>query len=408
MFLERNYIIAYLFGYILSLGVGVSASAQKEISAFRQNDQTVFEAGTPVKLVFKLNVEAYVELFCLGSYGTTVVKPIKESGNSCFIIPSHIVNKRGVLDYQLFHESNILYKGSLTIVANTKTKPQIASYIGPPSILAGGEDFTMLVVSPTDFYGNPLVDNTTIEIKHQFKEVEKTIEVLSKDFIGWKNLYSYRESGKLLVSSQVQETPSKELAIEVFPSQAIDFEIKINRKHNYADGNQISTLETSVITDRNNNIVSDGTLVEFMIQNNKGHMLKTQGATISGVAKGRMLHPSHPEEWQIQAYVTGMATSNTLKVVYRAITEDYTVTFGPDNRTITVGPLQSFMKQLIPDGAVVKLEVCRDTISVEQLIETSSNGFVTFVLPVDFYPPGKYDLKVLAFGIEKTFNTINL
>lgn len=392
----------------LSFGIASFSKNNNKITAQLQTTQTMFMAGDPIALEFELNEDVDVQLYCHASYGIAVISPYKKLKKLVFEIPKHIANKKGVIHYQLLCDTESIYKGEISIVANTKTKTQIESYLGPPSILAGGDDYTMLVVVPTDALDNPLNDSTEVKIKHQFLEIEKTDMVLSNHFIGWENLFSYEKSGRFLISSQVYEKQSKELTVEVFPAQATDFEITSHRKHKYADGNQITIFETSVIKDIHNNKISDGTIVDFVIKNKNGYLLKTQGSTIEGVAKAKILHPDHQEQWQIKAYITGMGISNVIELKYDSITADYPVIFEACNRDIIVGPIQSFMGQLIPNGGVVKLKLYKNNEHLETLVKTSLKGMVTFKLSSGFYEPGTYDIKIEAFGISKEFKDFEI
>jgi len=410
MTLKKLYILTIAITCVFYTSYGqLSSSVQNTITVTPLFKDTVFKAGTSIPLQFKLNGLDKVQFVCNTSYGISVLNSHKEpSGYIYYTLPAHIAQKTGVLNYQLAHNTKIIYTGKITIIPNTEKAIKIESYIGPPSIIAGGEDYTMLVVAPTDYYDNPVPDSTAILVKHQFLDIKKNETILSKNFIGWKNLFSYERSGQFLIASEVNQIQSKEFAIEVFPAQASNFTINGQRKHKYADGNQITTFKTSIIKDNYGNIVSDGTLVEFLIKNKKGNILKTQGTTIEGIAKGKILHPDHKDLWEVKAYITGMAISNTLEITYESITTAYSVNFSPNNRTITIGPLQSFMKQIIPDGAIVKLLIFKENKWIETKTKTSKNGLVVFNLPEGFYESTTYDFKTIVFGIEKEFKNIKI
>jgi len=408
MNLKKQHILLMIITCIFYISYGAPSSIQNKIAATLLTQQIVFEAGTPIELEFKINGDYKVQLLCHSSYGISLLDSHKKQGNTIFTIPSHIAKKTGILYYQLLHNKKNIYKGKITIKANTKVTTKIESYIGPPSIIAGGEDYSMLVISPTDFYDNPVKDSTAIEIKHQFLETEKKNTIYSNHFIGWKNLFSYSKSGRLLVASEVNQIQSKEFTVEIFPAQASNFKIDYNRKHKYADGNQIITFKTSIIKDTYGNKVSDGTLVEFIILNKKGVILKTQGTTIDGVAKGKILHPDHSDIWKIKAYITGMATSNQIQLAFNAINTDYKVAFKENNRVILIGPLQSFMNQLIPDGAVVRLKIYTENQLLETKTKTSKDGYVKFNLSKGFYESVVYNFKITVFGIEKEFKNIKI
>ncbi len=399
MSLERKHITFWLPIFLVCcIGFTTVFNTAQQVLAVLETKQKVFEAGDTIELNFKLNTPAKTQLFLHASFGSTVL----ESDTTRYTLPEFVSNKKGIIQYTLLHNSKAIVKGTIQVKANTTKPVQLESYVGPPSIIAGGTDYTMQVVVPTDIYDNPLPDSTAMQLKHQFLESEKEVDLYSKDMIGWLNIFSYRQSGRLLMSSKVRETASKEFSIEVFPSLPEDFQISSQRKHSYADGNQISEFITSVLKDEYGNIVSDGTLVEFKIKDKEGAILQTQSGTVNGQAIGKMLHPDHQDFWEVRAFVPGIAKSNVIQLEYASVLDDFEVQFFNDNREIVVGPLLSFMDQLIPDGAIVALKIKKDK-SVETKIKSSSNGVVRFLLKEEFYPSGKYTIKIEALGVQKEF-----
>ncbi|WP_298545077.1 hypothetical protein [uncultured Aquimarina sp.] len=404
MSLERKHIIFWLPIFLVCcIGFTAVLKIPRQVSAVIETKQKVFEAGETISLNFKLNIPAKTQLFLHASFGSTVL----ESDTARYILPEFISNKKGIIYYMLLHNSKIILEDTIEVKTNTTSPVQLESYVGPPSIIAGGTDYTMQVVVPTDVYDNPLPDSTAMRFKHQFLDTKKEEDLYSKDMIGWVNIFSYEQSGRLLISSKVKEVASKEFSVEIFPSLPQDFQISSKRRHSYADGNQITKFITSTLKDDYGNIVSDGTLVEFKVKNKNGTILQTQGSTVNGQAIGKMLHPDHQDIWEITAFIPGIAKSNVIQLEYAAVLNDLKVKFSENNREIIVGPLLSFMEQLIPDGAIVTLKIENDK-SVETKIKTSSDGIARFILKKDFYPSGEYTIKIKALGAQKEFSQIPL
>jgi len=376
----------------------------KDATAILLTKQAEFEAGSEIILDFEIIPPSPAHLILHSSFGTTEIT--SETGT--FLFPDFVANKKGIIDYQLSLNTKELVSGQLKIKTNSRSPIDIASYVGPSSITAGEKDYTMQVLIPTDVYDNPLPDSTAIRIVHQFLDSEKEKNIVSKNMIGWSRIYSYQKSGRMLLSSKVGNQSSKEFSVEVFPDIPLDFEINGIRKHKYADGNQVTKLITSVLKDRYGNVVSDGTYVQFVIKDSSGFILQTQASTINGVATGKILHPDHSAVWQVQGYVPAIAKSNVITLDYRSIMDDIPISFSQDNRTIQIGPLLSFMEQLIPDGALVTLKLFRDKSLIEKIVKNSSEGIVTFDLAEDFYPKSGYDIEIEALGIKKIYKNIKL
>ena len=404
MKLKRTYI--FLLGLILLSSF--TAVQQNEINKAITllTTQTNYEVGNTIVLNFSTSNDKKPLLYCSNSYGSTLVSATKVEKTLHYNIPQNIINKIGVVNWKLLDETTSL---SGTFYINPKTEvATIETYIGPPSIEAGGTDYTMLVVIPTDSLDNPVPTNTLVNAKYQFLTSEEKEDVFTKNLIAFKNIKSKKESGRMLVSSESLGINSKEFTVNVWAAIPTDFTISAKRTHNYADGNQITTFATSVIKDKQNNTVSDGTFVTFLITNKNQNILKTTGTTIKGVAHSKMIHPDFEDNWSIKAYIDGMAESNMITLNYQSVIKDFDVVFSGNNREITVGPLQSFMQQMIPDGLHVNLKVYKSDSLIETYTKTSYNGFVNFNLKSAIFKNGNYKISIETAGLIKEFKTKKL
>lgn len=396
------------FTYLLFLGL----IALLSINTYGNNPTiklltkaTTFEAGQSISLKFSINDNEKPNLYVSNSYGSTIIKPNVEFGKINYQIPHSICKKAGHINWKLLAKNPL--SGAITITSKQKTVV-IETYLGPPSIQAGETDYSMLVVIPTDDFDNPLPDRTSLTVKHQFLDNQHLENVFIKNRIAYKNIYSETKTGRILVSSECLEFNSKEYTVNVLPAIPTNFSISFSRNHNYADGNQITTFSTSIIKDKYNNIVSDGTYVDFFITDRKKHILKTSGTTIFGIANAKMIHPDHEDRWIVKAFVEGMAESNPIELIYKPISLDFNVTFSKDNRTITIGPLKSFMNQMVPDGLDVSLSVFQNDIKINTLLKNSFEGYVIFKLDTNNFTSKDYTLKIQTAGIEKTYPNVKL
>lgn len=354
----------------------------------------------------KFNSQEAEKPYCSNSYGSTLVSAEMTWISFQFYIPKNITNKTGVVNWKLLG-----VKTPISGQFNINPKAEVATmetYIGPPSIEAGGTDYTMLVVIPTDSLDNPVPKNTLVNAKHQFLNSEEKEDIFTNNLIAYRNINSKKESGRMLVSSESLGINSKEFTINVWSAIPTSFKISAKRPHNYADGNQVTTFVTSILKDKQNNVVSDGTFVTFFIKNETGNVLKTTGTTIEGVAQAKMIHPDFKDNWNVKAYVDGMAESNTISLDYKQVITDFDVDFKDNNRKITIGPLQSFMQQMIPDGLQVKLQIYKNNRLIDTITKTSVNGYVAFNLKPAVFENGDYSFSIKTAGLDKEFNTKKL
>jgi len=133
-----------------------------------------FISGSAIQLNFKNTSKEQIKLIVKNSYGTRILNASQKENTINFIIPEYISKVRGNLFWKIISKSNQL-SGSIRILPSEKPKT-IETYLGPPSIIAGGKDFTMLVTIPTDKFDNPLKEKTPVNIKTQFLEMSLFLE----------------------------------------------------------------------------------------------------------------------------------------------------------------------------------------------------------------------------------------
>jgi hypothetical protein len=363
--------------------------------------------GERINLEFNTSLSNKLKMFCSNSYGSTVIYSIKKNKKLVFKIPQFLTNKRGVLSWEIYQDNKAIRNGQINLLPS-KVSKSLEMYLGPPSIEAGGLDFTMLVTIPTDSLDNPLADNTPLVYKTQFLEKKTSTNLKVKNLITHKNIFSPAKSGRMLISSNHNVKDSKEIDVNIVPAIGEDFKIFVTRNHNYADGNQITTISTSIIRDKNNNIVSDGTFVYFFIKNSNDAVLKTFGKTINGIAKAKMIHPDRESKWRIKGYISGIAESLPLNISYQKAVTDFNIELTNKNRTLTVGPIKSFMNQMIPDGLNVKFHIIQNNKTLKTYSIETNKGYAKFYINKNLITKGIYNFKIETAGLSKTYKNISL
>ncbi|MGB5700000.1 MAG: hypothetical protein WBM49_09135 [Muriicola sp.] len=391
----------YIMAFILILGCVNAPTIVSEISVVPIQTPLTAKAGDSISLRFKVSGEGEPFLILENSLGTSVIPGIREKDELLFTLPTQFTQKSGFCTWNLVHNNKLVDSGKINI-SSLQHPGQMETYLGPRSIYAGSTDYTMLVNVPTDSYDNPVMDGTPVQIKSQVLSNKESFETTTKDLISWKRLYPVEKSGRMLVTANAGGSSTKELSVDIFPSQATGFDLYSRRNHEYADGNQIIIFETSVIKDMYGNTISDGTLVTFQITNAHGSKLKTNGTTINGIATARMLHPEVAENWKIEAYVTGFAKSDAILINFKPAIQNYDLSISENDRTILVGPILSFLDQLNPDGIAVEIKIADDK-NKEFVVKRnmSVNGFTEFTLSREEFIAGEYMIEVTVAGITK-------
>ena len=353
-----------------------------------------------LKILNFAEAKATSRVLLKNAYGKTIISPTAENVH-IFQVPAFISEKSGILYWQLL---NAVENRSGEIKITAQDEPQIIeNYFGPRSIQAGDNDYSMLVSIPTDQLDNPLIDGTKVEISEYFQGNLKETSIAMQHMFAYKNVYTKHKAKNITVSSSSKGLHAKEMISQIYPSTAIDFNINIRREHEYADGNQVVDIVTSQLEDAYGNVVSDGTLVEFVIENAEKMKLKSLASTISGVATAKVLHPEQPDIWNLSANVTGMAETDTISLAFKSVLKEFKVVLNKEQQKIMVGPLESFMGQWLPDGASVRLQILnKNQELVQEIQQPSEKGFAVFILPADKDYLNSYIFKVEAMGLTKS------
>ncbi|XLS29730.1 hypothetical protein ACJD0Z_02655 [Flavobacteriaceae bacterium M23B6Z8] len=391
--------------FILTIGQAVSNSIDTSLPQ-QQNSQKTYIAGEKIILSFSPLLKPTDFLHCSSSYGSAIIFPTNKDGISKFIVPEFLARSTGFVNWELVSD-DLLTSGTFQILPDAQNQTFLETYLGPQQIFAGGNDYAMMTAIPVDQFDNPLQDSTALLFNTQFENDNRQFSILTKNMIAWKQLFSTEKMGRILTTVQTPTSFSKEKAIEVYPFIPQNFKIFVNRHHDFADGNQIAELRTSIITDKFNNIIADGTLVDFLITDQDGYKLKISASTINGIATGKLLHPEAPANFTIKAYIHGVAESESITLPFKAAVADFDIQLTHNNFHIYVGPIKSFMNQLVPDGLRVTLECYRKNALILKDQKTTVEGQTNWSLNPVYFPEGIDEIRITAAGIEKHYKLKN-
>ena len=408
-------ISSLILGLFLLLVVKKSTETDKVIytqRVYKQFDcqvksetENFVSVGQTHNAVFTLPCYENVSINILYSsaYGSAVIRETVKNGKLQYRTPSFITEKIGDYEINLLYGEVSILKDSLNVSTNPKNIDFIESYFGPRIILAGGEDFSMLTVVPVDEFDNPMPDDTRIVVHENFKELQKIHEQNTFDFVSFRRFYSYDQTGKITVSMNTDNgVTTKEKTSDIYPYSPKDFTIEQSKEHNFADGNEVVSIKTSIIEDIYGNIIQNGTMVHYQIVTASGKQLASYAKTVKGIATTKIQHPYTQDSWTIQAFIPGLAESNRLEIDFEQAAYDFPVTFLEKNRKIVVGPIKSYMGQLLPNGTAVTLTLNHNG-KTSEVTQYTVGAMTTFLLRDFYYDSGDYQLTLETLGLTKQF-----
>ncbi|PRP66229.1 hypothetical protein [Nonlabens agnitus] len=403
--MRKLHVYIGLFLLLILSGIGISwntmtavispSQENEQIQIQEPKDQEVHASGISISVLGAVSVQKEnFKLIVSGTYGSTISRPEKKDDKWFFQIPPSISKRAGVVQWDLVLEDLIIQKGEFQLLPDTKNLCALENYLGPRSIVANVRDYTMLVAIPTDSLDNMLPDDTQVFLKHQFKnKINTTPFALEKGF-AWQRIPSPLSTGRISTGSTLDQISSTELVADVFPDVAVDFQLSLDQNHSYADGNEISTFKTSQITDEHGNVMTDGTLVKFFMSDANGSQWQTMASTINGYAFAKAIHPQTPTTWTVKALIQGIAESPDLIVTFKSIIDDIPVEM-QNNDTIVVGPLTSYLGQIIPDGIQVTIDFQGET---QILFTEKGMATITFESAIN----ENAEMTIATLGLTKT------
>jgi hypothetical protein len=137
-----------------------------------------------------------VTLVALNSYGPYRQRSLIRQGQALFRLPVAVTRSAGQLD--LIATVGLgQAETQLQIAANEPVDP-ILVLVGPRSIIANGQDSTMVVAFPVDRWGNPIQDNTAVRIhaRHPDQAIsnklgrQTTLTTYTQHLLAWTKLRS--------------------------------------------------------------------------------------------------------------------------------------------------------------------------------------------------------------------------
>ena len=404
---KKRYITLFVVSCCAMLLSFIAKEKESNVDAFSLlTQQKIYKAGNPIVLAFKSSGNTTASLFLKSSYGSVVLNATQSNNDTTsFEIPEFFTQKAGNVLWVLIANEKHIYKGSFDIIPEDDVR--LENYLGPRSMPAGDGHYTMMVSIPTDQYDNPKPDDTPTVIKTQFLDNITKQTILTKNFISWKRIYSPEKTGKILTSVSCMGTETKETETDVYATIPTNFTIDYSRNHAFADGNQVTILNSSIIKDKFGNTVGDGTMVTYIATTTENNILKTYGNTVQGIAQAEILSPEHADIYTVKAYINGMAESNTINIKYKPVETSIDYALSGDKRTITVGPVRSFMNQIAPDGTTVTLQIYHKGKLVGSSSEYTRKGMATFTLSEEVYKQKEYSFAITAFGNTITTETIH-
>ena len=370
-----------------------------------------YVAGAPTELRYCIDQQLVNGAFSLMlDNGTARIQmnQVARGTQITFKLPHALVQKSGVLTARLFYNSTIVHQSSLEIMPDVDNATRVESYCGPKHLVVNRGDYTMIVSTVLDEFGNPFPKEETVTAGYHSMNriIEKPMRM--RPLFGYQRLYAPDRKGFGNVIGKYGELVGKAFRVDYYAVDPLDFSIAYERQHPFADGEQLVIFKTETIRDASDNIIGNGTIVKFLINNSDGTTAELYAQTLDGIATAVRYAPEKAESWKVTAGIANYADSrNTLEIAFEESVADFSISHLTTARKVLIGPITGYMGQWMKNGTVVKIEVTGpDTHLLFK--KPLQDGEVMLKEQQLRLAKGKYLLKATVAGITKSINiTIN-
>jgi hypothetical protein len=318
-----------------------------------------------------------VSLVAMGSYGAQLFQTTFIRRMASFVIPPENSQQAGVVT--LFVKSGAAQgHGQLTILAGPAAEP-IVPLVGPRSIPADGETATMVAVVPYDEFGNPLPDETAVQIRALHPDNQMTeIDLVVQNLTAWTWLPSSTTAGRTPISGHVGQAHGPEVVLLEVAGWPQSFGVTAVPGTMAADGYELLTLRTDVVRDEFGNVLPDGTAVTFIVNDENGTERTIPAFLLDGVAETTMQAAVTPGLYQARAVLYGVASQPAqIEFTPGPAVGHVPITITKDGAAgalwLAAGPLLGEMEQYVPDGTRVRF-VVRGPDDAEQVVTAVSDA----------------------------------
>lgn len=350
------------------------------------------------ELLFRFRSQAYIEgqVVFEGVWGQLVQDKILQKGDNDIIISPAINTKTGLASIYFTSDTFRTERVYVEILPGPSASA-IPIYTGPKSIWIDGIQRSMIAAIPIDTFGNALADQTKVRFNSRTIN-SKTLRAneKSKHMIAPYTFYSDKKANDYLVGVSGDGFQAMEQTVSSVPFLPRTLLLDLVQHIPYADDRQFTSLRTRPIRDRAGNVLPDGTLIEFYIHSDKGTISKYKSFTIDGVASVSIKNPSYETVWEIKASLAASYFSNTIKLFYGKAIKDLRYSFDSSSKILTVGPLISYLGQLVSNETQV---YCNGSFGTLQ--EGTEKGKAIFELK-DYFRDGEgINIKIMVGDHEK-------
>lgn len=277
-----------------------------------------------------------------------------QSGTTTVTIPALTYPGSGLTIVTASSERKV-GRASIDLLPDVAASP-IDLYIGPRTVVADTETFSMMVAVPTDATGNPVANGTEISYLVTRPSLLTEESVRGTDgLLSYVEVFSSTVAGRTRLAASVDTATGPERSFLEVAGLPVSFALNPVDPLPPADGQALIRLRTDVLVDEFENELPNGTAVYLDASGATG-IRRLQSVTIDGVAEFVLEVPDQPGEVTVIATASGTQSAPNTLAFSSAVTElPVTLTDHPDGTLVSIGRVLSARQNYVPDGTVAEI-----------------------------------------------------
>jgi len=326
---------------------------------------TQTQAGRLVSVVVHatpISATAPILLLAQGTFGLHLQRQAPVNGRASFTLSPRQTQYAGTV---LLTASVGLVdaRSELVILPGPAVDPLLPA-VGPRSLVANGQHWTMVVATPRDQFLNPVAEDTPVTLRAQHPVIPgaapatglEMIDIRTRHLLAWGRIYSRTRAGQMLISATSGGAHSPERAVMEVPGLPVPFALSADLISLPADGRQLVHIQSEQIVDRFGNVLLDGSNVTVLTSMANGDRRSLPAMTIDGRIYMTLQAPNQAGRMTVTAWIAGVSSrSLQLEFTPGPAVEPISLTVEIEAQEIVIvaGPLVGQLKQFIPDGTEV-------------------------------------------------------
>lgn len=384
-----------------------SACVSGQSSVSLQSSFSTYVAGSLSELRFCVDQLTDTRNFTLvldNGTGRVQINQARQGNVLVFQVPEVISQKSGVVIIRLFQGAVMMHQSTIEIIPDVTSAEKVESYCGPKHLVVDRDDYTMIVSTVLDQYGNPLPKEESILAGYHVLNQISEVPMNMRSLFGFQRLEAPDKKGFGNVIGKYKQLVGKAFRVDYYAIDPLDFRITYERQHQYADGEQLIFFKTEIIRDAAGNVIGNGTVVKFQVADANGKVTELYAQTLDGIATTVRYAPEKADVWQVTAGIANYANSkNNLTIPFEESVSDFAIRHSIASGELLIGPVTGYMGQWMKNGTVVNIEIAGNE-SQLMLKKPLQDGQVLLSERTLRLAKGEYLLKATVAGITKSLN----